>query len=396
MSGMGEILRHACRHLLRRRARALLTVGGILVGVLMVTLVSVISAAGTAAVNAELQDMGLQGVSVSATGGEVELQLTDLETVRTVTGVSEAIPLLLTGGSGTLCHYQFSVYAGGIDAGAHQVIALETAHGRLFHAGDIRTAAQVCVVDEAVAQAAYGRGNVVGKSLTLTVGEVTETLTIVGVAKAGSSLLQSVSGYLPGLVYLPYTTLQAMCGREHFSQIAVQVQEGEQADTVRERVVQALERTTGFSGAYKAEDLAAQRERLAHLMDIVSWILTVVSAVSLVVAGMGVMTAMLTAVNERVREIGVKQALGATRRRILAEFLAESMLLAAFGGAVGVGLGAALGAVGTAMFGLSISLPWGRFALLWGGTVLLGGLFGWYPAKKAAALRPVEALRANI
>lgn len=392
---MGEILRHACRHLYRRRSRALLTVGGILVGVLMVTLVTMIGQGGTAAVDAELENMGLRGVSVSASGKEALLGMDELETVRAVNGVSTAMPLLMAGGSGTLGQHTFSAYIGGIDAGADQVIALETAHGRLFHAGDVATAAEVCVVDEAVAEAAFGRANAVGKTLTLTVGKVTQTLKIVGVAKAGSSLLQSVSGYLPGLVYVPYTTLQIMAGGEQFSQIAVQVRANEEADAVRDRVVQALERQSGFAGAFSAENLASQRERLSHLMDIVGWILTAVSAVSLVVAGMGVMTAMLTAVNERVREIGVKQALGATRGRILAEFLAESALLAAIGGAVGVGLGAAAGAAGLAAFGLSVALPWGRFLLLWALTVLLGCVFGWYPAKKAASLHPVEALRAD-
>lgn len=361
----------------------------------MVTLVTMIGQGGRAAVDAELENMGLRGVSVSANGKEALLGMDELETVRAVNGVSTAMPLLMAGGSGTLGQHTFSAYIGGIDAGADQVIALEAAHGRLFHAGDVATAAEVCVVDEAVAEAAFGRANAVGKTLTLTVGKVTQTLKIVGVAKAGSSLLQSVSGYLPGLVYVPYTTLQIMAGGDQFSQIAVQVKAGEEADAVRDRVVQALERQSGFAGAFSAENLASQRERLSHLMDIVGWILTAVSAVSLVVAGMGVMTAMLTAVNERVREIGVKQALGATRGRILVEFLAESALLAAIGGAVGVGLGAVGGAVGLKLFGIAVALPWGRFALLWVLTVLLGCVFGWYPAKKAASLHPVEALRAD-
>lgn len=395
MSGIRDIVSGAFRHLFRRRGRAMLTVGGVLVGVLMVTLTTVIGSAGTTAVSGELRDMGLQGVSVSTSTPGAGLTAADLSAVREVAGVTQAMPLLLASGSGTLCRYSFSAWAGGIDAGANQVIALETAHGRLFHAGDITSAAPVCVVDEAVAKAAYGRSNVVGKTLTLTVGEATLPLTVVGVAKAGSSLLQGVSGYLPGLVYVPYTTLQALCGQENFTQIAVQVAAEEQADAVRGRVVQTLERENGFSGIYTAENLAAQRERLSHLMDIVSWVLTAVSAVSLVVAGMGVMTSMLTAVNERVREIGIKQALGAGRGRILAEFLTESVVVAALGGAIGVALGALVGAVGLTAFGLPVAMPWGRFALLWGFTVLLGGVFGWYPARRAAALCPAAALRVN-
>ena len=393
---MNDILQSACRHIFRRRGRAFLTVGGILVGVLMIALVSVIGAAGTAAVNGELENMGLQGISVSSTVTTVPLGGEELSTVRDVEGVSGAMPLQIAAGSATLCHHTFQAYVGGIDAGANQVIALESAHGRLFHEGDVRAGSAVCVVDEAVAKEAYGRSNAVGKTLALTVEGTTVELCVVGVAKAGSSLLQSISGYLPGLVYVPYTTLQSISGKATFDQIAVKVQEESATDEVRTRVVSALERGSGQSGAFVAENLAAQRERLANLMDIVSWILTAVSAVSLVVAGMGMLTSMLTAVNERVREIGIKQALGAGRGRILAEFLTESMLLAALGGALGIVLGVGMGALGLRLFGLSVSLPWGRFLLLWIGTVLLGSLFGWYPAQKAASLHPVEALRSDL
>ncbi|MBO5797545.1 MAG: ABC transporter permease [Clostridia bacterium] len=391
---MRECMLAACRHISRRRGRAALTVGGILVGVCMIALVCVIGQAGTAAVNSELQNMGLQGLSVSGSD-HAPLTAAELAAVRAVPGVSGAMPLLLAGGSGQLGPHTFSAYIGGIDAGADQVISLEIAHGRLFHSGDVKAAALVCVVDEAVAKEAYGRQNVVGKTLTVTVGENPLELTVVGVAKAGSSLLQSVSGYLPGLVYLPYTTLQALGGIVSFDQFAVKVGEDGDTATVRRRVVAALQRQSGTTG-YSAENLATQRERLSNLMDIVSWILTAVSAVSLVVAGMGMLTSMLTAVNERVREIGIKQALGAGRGRILAEFLAESLLLSAIGGVIGLLLGAAVGAAGLRLVGLPATLPWGRFFLLWGCTVGLGGLFGWYPAKKAAALRPVEALRNDV
>ncbi len=392
---MGEMIRSACRHMLRRRARTRLTVGGILVGVLMVALTAVIGEAGTAAAGRELTDMGLRGVSVGTSTPGAGLTVSDLGAVRATAGVSEAMPLLLTPSVGAMRDYSGAVYAAGIDAGSNQVFALETAHGRLFHTGDIQAAANVCVIDEKTAIAACGRSDAVGQTFTLTLGKESLSLTVVGIAKAGSSLLQGVSGYLPTLVFVPYTTLQATVGGDRFTQIAVQVQEEGETDAVRASILHTLERTNGVTGLYTAEDLAAQRGRLSHLMDIVQLILLAVSAVSLLVAGMGMMTSMLTAVNERVREIGIRQALGAGRKRVLAEFLTESALTAALGGAVGVALGALCGAVGLTALGLPVTLPWGRFALLWGATVLLGCVFGWYPARRAAGMCPAEALRAN-
>ncbi len=390
---MKEILSAACRHMTRRKTRTALTVGSIAVGVLMVALVGIIGQAGTQTVGNELQSMGLQGVSVSASSAVTSMRLDELETVRQVEGVAHAMPLAVAGGKGLLGQHSFTAYIGGIDAGADQVIALEVAHGRLLRESDVRAAAQVCVVDEAVAKDAYGRTNVLGKTLTVTVEGVAAELTVVGVAKAGSSLLQSVSGMLSGLVYMPYTTLQTLTGKDTFDQIAVKVANEADTDRVRERVQTALERQSGTKGGYAAENLAAQRNRLSRLMDIVRLVLTAVSAVSLVVAGMGMLTSMLTAVNERVREIGIKQALGAGGRRIMLEFLSESLLLAALGGGIGVGGGLLTGWLGLHLFGMQAPLPWGYLLLVWTVAVVLGGVFGWYPAKKAASMHPVDALR---
>ncbi len=390
---MKDIICAACRHMTRRKTRTALTVAGIAVGVLMVVLVGVIGQAGTQTVGRELQSMGLQGVSIAASSSATAIRQDELEAVRGVEGVAEAMPLAIAGGRGTLGQRSFTAYIGGIDAGADQVIALEVAHGRLLRENDIRAAAAVCVVDEAVAKEAYGRTNVLGKKLALTVEGNTTELTVVGVAKAGSSLLQSVSGMLSGLVYMPYTTLQTLTGKDTFDQIAVKVAEEGETDRVRERVQTALERYSGIKDGYTAENLAAQRDRLSRLMDIVSLVLTAVSAVSLVVAGMGMLTSMLTAVNERVREIGIKQALGAGGRRIMLEFLSESMLLAALGGGIGVCGGVLVGIVGLRLFGMNVALPWGYLLAVWAVSVALGGAFGWYPAKKAASMHPVQALR---
>lgn len=392
---MGELFGQACRRLMRRPTRTRLTMAGVLVGVLMVALTAVIGDAGEAAAERELRNMGLRGLSVSTSTAGAGLTTDDLEEVRAVAGVEEAMPLLLTAAVGTVRAHTEGVYAAGIDAGANQVFALEVADGRLFHAGDIRTGAPVCVIDEATAEAACGRRDAVGEMLTLSIGESRLSLTVVGVAKAGSSLLQGVSGYLPTLVFVPYSTLQAVCGGERFTQIAVQVTAEETAEAVRARILHTLDRLHGSSGIYTAENLAAQQQRLAGVMDIVQWILLAVSAVSLLVAGMGVMTAMLTAVNEQVREIGIRQALGAGRGRVLAEFLVEAALVTATGGAAGIALGAGVGAAVLTALHLPVTLPWGRFLALWGVTVLLGCVFGWYPARRAAALSPAEALRAN-
>lgn len=392
---MFKTLQSAFRVLLRRRGRAALTVSGIAVGTFLVTLVSLIGQVGNTLAERELQNMGLRGLSVSAQG-DWQLSEADLGAVRAAPGVSQAMPLIMAGGSGRLGNHTFSAYIGGIDAGAAQVISLEVLHGRLFHKGDVQAASAVCVVDETVALQAYGRRNVLGKTVRMTVGRSAVELTVVGVAKTGSSLLQSVTGYLAGFVYMPYTTLQQLNGQTEIDRIAVQVAADAEPAVVEQTLVSVLRRAHGVDTQPAVENLAQQQERLSALLKIVGGVLTAVSAVSLLVAGMGMMTSMVTAVRERVREIGIKQALGATRGRIWAEFLAESLILAAVGAAVGIGVGVLVGGVGMARLGVTVSWPWYTPVVIGAATVAMGGLFGWYPAHRAARLRPVEALRSEL
>ena len=390
-----ELVGCACRSLWRRRSRTLLTVSGILVGVLMVVLVSVMGEAGTQAVGSELENLGMSGLSVRA-GKGASLTGPELELIRNQRAVESAMPLLLEYSKASMKDRECQTFLCGIDAGADQVIALETAHGRMLNRGDIGCMSHVCVVDQSVARELYGRENITGKTLKLSIGGIEETFTVVGVAKTGSSLLQNLVEYIPGLVYVPYTTLQGLCGRDTFDQIAVRVTAEADAQQAEQTLVAALERSTGMTDSFETENLAAQRERLDTLLRIVSIILTAISGISLLVSGMGIMTIMLVSVSERVREIGVKKAIGASRGRIMAEFLAESVMLSLLGAVCGMVLGLAAGLGGAAWFGIHLAFPWKALGGILLFSLLLGAAFGAYPAWKAASLPPVEALRSDV
>ena len=136
-----------------------------------------------------------------------------------------------------------------------------------------------------------------------------------------------------------------------------------------------------------------EKERLSGLMDIVTLVLTVISGISLLVSGMGVMTVMLSSVSERTREIGIKKAIGATRGRIMGEFLAEAVVLSLIGSVIGIAIGCMAALIGGAVLGMAVPIPLSTLVGLILFTVLTGAVFGVYPACKAAQLRPVDALR---
>lgn len=374
----------------RKRLRTLLTISSIAIGTAMVVLVICIGGVGTQAIHNELESMGIDGLSVSSADG---LTVSALASIRCLSAVRQAMPLSLQFAAAAVGNVEYSVVGCGIDSGADQVISLQLLHGRMLSSQDVAAQTSVCVVDEALAKEAFGRTNVVGQNLTLYYEDGTLETTVVGVSATGSSLLQNVTSLIPYMVYVPYTTQQSVTGVYSFDQIAVRLREGQEATVAEAAILRALERTGEEYGDLNTEDLATQRARLDSMANILSLILTAIGGVSLLVSGFGILTVMLSSVNERTREIGIKKAIGATRVRIMAEFLAGAFLMSFCGALVGFLVGCGVIGVGCMLFGLSPVFPIIRLLAVFAITLVLGTAFGAYPAYQAASLRPVEALR---
>ncbi len=388
---MLELVRMTANNLRRKKLRTFLTVAGIGVGTLLISLVSFLGDAGKDVIGNELKSMGLDGISVSADVDGALLEET-LTAIREVRQVDAAMPLSIQFLGAVSGRYDDEIMACGIDAGADQVISLQELHGRLLSRGDISGQTMVCVVDESLAKAAYGRENIVGKILSVRFSDREENFEIVGVSKAGSSVLQNVSGYIPSMVYFPYTTLQLLTGDDAFDQIAVKINAENDMEAAKDSLQRLLANIDTVDATYMLENLASQREKLNGLMDVVSLVLQVISAVSLLVAGMSIMTIMLVSVHERTKEIGIKKAIGATGGRIMAEFMAEAVMLTLAGSICGITLAVLAAGIGTVISGVRIGVSVSTILGITAFSVVLGVVFGVYPAKKAAALLPAEAL----
>lgn len=391
---MLHLLQMACRSLFRQKRRSILIAAGIAVGSASVVLVTAMGTAGRGLIDGELDQLGINSIVISAADSSHSLALPQLEQLRQESVVAAAAPVSVQMTSVAMAGQEGSMVVWGVDDQAQEVVSMTLLYGRMLNQVDIRSQNPVCVVDRQTAQKFYQRDNIVGKTLRVTVGGVPLELEVVGVVATGGALLQEVMGELPGFLYLPYPFL--VSGEEsQFQKILVRLKEPVELEAGLD-LATCLGQRQGDRSAYQAENLSQQKETLDSIMTIITWILGAIAAVSLLVSGLGIATVMLMTVGERTREIGVKKALGAPSSSILIEFLSEAVLLSCLGSVIGVLIGTAAVAAGSILFTgtpFSFSVPWGILVGVPIASAVLGGIFGAYPAQKAANYSPMEALR---
>ena len=206
------------------------------------------------------------------------------------------------------------------------------------------------------------------------------------------------SGTADDLVIIPYSTMgRHLTGRSSLSNISVSVTDGANSTTATSLITALLRARHGLTGTQTSDFTVSSQDQLLQVATSISNTLTLllvaIGSISLVVGGIGIMNIMLVSVRERTREIGIRKAIGATRRDVLAQFLVEAVVLSLLGGALGVALGAvASGVIGAfAGWGFVFSLPTVAIALAF--SALVGVVFGVWPARQAARLDPIVALR---
>lgn len=387
-----DLLCCSVKNLYRKKLRTLLTIMGVAVGACSVIIINTIGDSGKAAVNSELDSLGLGGIAVTAFS--TELRREDLNLIRQNRNVETAMPLLMQYTFAKMRNIICNALVWGIDSGAKQIISLELAHGRMISVADVNSYAKVCLIDQSYAKSFFGRNNVEGSKIGIQFNGVYEEFEIVGTVKAGSSLLQNFIGdVIPTFIYIPYTTLQSSIGRTGFDQIAIKTAKNVDVEETGASIVRDLERLNNSYGQYKADNLAKQKDRLSNLLSIVTLVLSAISAISLFVAGLGIMTVMLVSVSERTREIGIKKSIGAKKSTIMGEFLLETFAISLIGSVIGIAVGIVGAILGGDMFGIGVSVKIEMILACVAFSVIVGVIFGVYPAAKAAKMNPVDALR---
>lgn len=377
------------KQLKHQKLRTLLSILGIAISACSMMTILNLGEIGKFSFNNELDGMGFRGISVKS---KELLDENCIETINNIYGVKDVTPIISEYGAVLYNDLNEQVYIWGIDENVESVITAKSIYGREISHEDVVQVNDVCVIDATLSNEIFGTDNSVGEKVQLTFGGVSGVYEIVGVCEADSGILKSVSGSLaPYFAYLPYSSMKTLENKSGFDWIAVNT-----SNYDVEKICDSID--TAFAQkqmSVNAENLSSQRKMLDNLLSILEIVLFVISIVSLVISGLSIMTVMMSSVNERTVEIGIKKAIGASKTNILAEFAVEALTISLLGGIIGCVVGTALSLVASFILLDKMLLKPQIVLISLACSVLIGLLFGCVPAIKASYLKPIDALNSD-
>ena len=404
MAQIWEYIKIALMNIKSNKARSILTMLGIIIGIASVILIISIGNGMRSQINRELDNMAGGQIALytndSVEGNDVVFTDEDFEMieekVENVKGVTPQYQMW-AGAEGRKGYFDAIVSAGN-DALQYCAATEPLIKGRYFTESDYLSGNKVCVVNETSARMLFGTTDVVGMTFDVTIYNVTQEMSIVGIRQDSKSTLLSAmcgGGYLQ--VEMPISALGAGYGFwvEDFTQFYIVAEKAENSAQVAADAIRLMEGKHNARGENKIlmESFADYQAQYDSILSVVTIFISFVAAISLLVGGIGVMNIMLVSITERTREIGIRKSLGARTNSILLQFLAEAGIITLIGGLVGIAIGGlgAVGICGMLGFPAQVKATTVLFAALFSSAV--GIFFGIYPARKAAKLSPIEALR---
>lgn len=297
---ISDIIVFACRNSLRGLRTKLISVSAVAVSIAAVTLLSALSAAGKAYVRDRLDSVGISGLAIISKKSSFEVEDIELLANR-FDEIKNVMPLTVALAGIRFNSVSSDVLMWGIGEGAEDLISAELLFGRFPTKEEIDSAATVIVIESSHAIESYKRENVIGKKVTVSLNGVRTDMTVIGVAQPQSGgLLQTISADIPGFTYTPYTTLAYLSGEREIGQLAVEYTGGADKEELSRKITALLCRMSNESESnYEIEDIGSYKERAEGILDTVSFLITAVAAVSLAVAGLCIMSTMLSAGREK-------------------------------------------------------------------------------------------------
>ena len=388
---MMQSIHMAFKSILGNKMRSFLTMLGIIIGVISVVVLVSIGQGANQSVSSSIQRLGTNLLSVNITARRNHpITLTSVGEMRSLPGIAQASALSTS--SGTLKAGLNQYEDGSLIAttpGYDLIRNYELASGRFITDPDVDNRSFVAVLGQEAAQELFGSTSVLGESFSYR----GFPFTVVGVLTPIGS---SMAGSGDNLVIIPFTVGERLFQRKGISSVYVSAISADEVSLAEESLTQFMDqRMVGASSSttYRIYNQSSALETLSSATATLTLMLGGIAAISLLVGGIGIMNIMLVSVSERTREIGIRKAIGASRSKILSQFLVEALVVSVLGGLLGLGI--SLGAIRLLepLLNMTLSVSPMIALLAVGFSLLIGMVFGLYPANKASRLLPVVALR---
>lgn len=410
MGGLFEYIKMAVQNIRANKGRSFLTMLGIIIGIASVIAIVSIGEGTKNQMNSEIDGIGGGQIAVSVSNDAITesefITAEDVQAVReidTVEGVnvSESYDGETVTGKG---NFSIMLTAEGPDA--KLLNNSEMKYGNYFGENEIEEGKNVCVISDADAKRLFGTDDVVGMNLDITCYDSSKSFRIMGVTtqKENGTFVSYTYDGMPVAVNIPYSSMEDLVGAaDEFYSLTIQGDKTLDSQIIADQVVHVLEKRHQCAGEeyFQVQSFQDVMQSMNEMLGMVTAFISFVAGISLLVGGIGVMNIMLVSVTERTREIGIRKSLGAKTSSIMLQFLAEAAILTVIGGLIGIILGilAAYGicSVISGSIGMTI-IPGISPTVIFVATLFscaVGVFFGIYPAKKAARLSPIEALRRN-
>ena len=384
-----QVIRIAFKNIKSNRLRSMLTMLGLIIGISSVIVLVGIGNGSSSSVKSQVQSLGTDILTISISSSEVSLTYEELEELLELENVSKVAPYKMVSGTvnrGSTTVSKSSVIA--TNANYLEVTNVILAKGREISFVDIENKSKVCVLGYDIATSLFQLADPIGETIKLN----GDNYTVIGVLKEQGS---NMGNDLDSTILIPFTTAKYLGSDTSVNQVYVKVEDEERMERTTLLLESYLRSKLQISSEeYSVSSQDSMLEAMESIDNTLSLLLGGIASISLIVGGIGVMNVMLVSVTERTREIGIRKSLGAKKRDILVQFLMEALVLSVLGGALGVGMGLGIGKL-VENLGFTFIYSSLVVAISFGSSVLIGLIFGIFPAYRAATLNPIDALRTD-